>query len=288
MSEVAVIDDRQIIEALEASHYPGALMSDVARVVQYCRVNRLDPFLKPVHLVPMSVKKAGTRDQYEWRIVLMPGIADYRIKAARSGEYAGKTEPEFGPDVTYELSGQTVHVPEWCRMTIYRLVGGEARAFSAREYWIENYATAGKNTEAPNMMWKKRARGQLAKCVEAQALRMAFPEFSGGGATAEEMEGKSFVGVTIDAEPVVAKAPAPEPINTAPPPKVKETPEERARQLISEIEATETEEACENLAERCSKAINYLHGLGMTELSDEVQDTFLRHKQMLKGEEAAA
>jgi hypothetical protein len=38
-------------------------------------------------------------------------------------------------------------------------------------------------------MWLKRPRGQLAKCTEAQALRMAFPEFA-GDATAEEMEGK--------------------------------------------------------------------------------------------------
>jgi hypothetical protein len=64
--------------------------------------------------------------------------------------------------------------------------------FTAVEYWMENYATAGRESEAPNAMWQKRAYGQLAKCAEAQALRMAFPEATGGEPTAEEMEGKTF------------------------------------------------------------------------------------------------
>ena len=53
-------------------------------------------------------------------------------------------------------------------------------------------------------MWRKRAYGQLAKCTEAQALRKAFPEFSGGQATAEEMEGKdTFAGPTLEHTPDV-------------------------------------------------------------------------------------
>ena len=39
-------------------------------------------------------------------------------------------------------------------------------------------------------MWKKRPYGQLAKVAEAQALRMAFPQFS-AGYTMEEMQGKT-------------------------------------------------------------------------------------------------
>ena len=44
-------------------------------------------------------------------------------------------------------------------------------------------------------MWAKRPYGQLAKCTEAQALRMAFPEHVGGHPTAEEMEGKTIEGM---------------------------------------------------------------------------------------------
>jgi len=136
----------------------------------------------------------------------MPGIADYRIKAARSGEYGGKSEPEFGPDVTKVWGDETVIFPAWCRVTVKRIVQGQAREFVANERWLENYATAGRNTDAPNKMWKKRAYGQLAKCAESQALRMAFPEFS-AGYTAEEMEGRdTFAGETIDAEPPIRAA----------------------------------------------------------------------------------
>ena len=204
MNEIAKIDtmDREdAITILGNSLYPGAKRESIELVLSYCRMNNMDPFLKPVHIVPTNVKVSSNPDRYETRDVLMPGIADYRIKAARSGDYGGKSEPEFGPDVTATLGGETVIFPAWCRVTVKRIVQGQAREFVATERWLENYATAGRNSEAPNKMWKKRAYGQLAKCAESQALRMAFPEFS-AGYTAEEMEGRdTFDGPTIDAEP---------------------------------------------------------------------------------------
>jgi len=176
----------EVYRVLENSLYPGARKESIALVLSYCRMNGIDPLLRPVHIVPTSVKLPS--GQYEMRDVLMPGIADYRIKAARSGEYAGKSEPEFGPDV--ERFGITF--PAWCRVTVTRIVAGSPRQFTANERWLENYATAKRDTDQPNMMWRKRPYGQLAKCAEAQALRMAFPEFSGGQVTAEEMEGKTL------------------------------------------------------------------------------------------------
>lgn len=204
MSEVATIDrnnEQDVIRILGNSLYPGAKPESIQLVLAYCRANGMDPFLKPVHIVPTSIKVSSNPDKWEMRDVLMPGIADYRIKAARSGEYGGKSEPEFGPDVKKTWGDETVIFPAWCRVTVKRIVQGQAREFVANERWLENYATAGRNTDAPNKMWKKRAYGQLAKCAESQALRMAFPEFS-AGYTAEEMEGKTeFGGTTIEAEP---------------------------------------------------------------------------------------
>lgn len=193
--------EEDMIRVLSNSLYPGAKPESIALVLSYCRMNHLDPMLRPVFIVPTSVKKPdGT---WETRDVLMPGIADYRIKAARSGEYGGKSEPEFGPDVRETLSGVAVAYPAWCRITVRRIVQGHAREFVATERWLENYATAKRDTQAPNAMWKKRPYGQLAKVAEAQALRMAFPEFS-AGYTMEEMQGKTgaddWSGPTIDAE----------------------------------------------------------------------------------------
>ena len=205
MNAITTTDDKpthdEVIRVLENSLYPGAKRESIELVLAYCRTNGLDPMLRPVYIVPTSVKRPdGT---WETRDVLMPGIADYRIKAARSGEYGGKSEPEFGPDVRETLAGVAVTHPAWCRITVRRIVQGQARDFVATERWLENYATAKRDSFAPNTTWKKRPYGQLAKCAEAQALRMAFPEFS-AGYTMEEMQGKTgqddddWAGTTIE------------------------------------------------------------------------------------------
>lgn len=188
-------DTRTLMTTLRNSLYPGASWGSIAMVLQWCRVNKVDPFLKAVHIVPMNVKLPG-RNQYEWRDVLMPGIADYRIKASRSGVYLGKSEPIYGPIVEYDLSGEKVKVPEWCKITVKKLVHGHVAEFPATEFWLENYATAGRDTQRPNAMWGRRSRGQIAKVAEAQALRMGFPEF-GSAPTAEEMEGKPYETIEI-------------------------------------------------------------------------------------------
>ena len=190
----------QAIDTLRASLYPGARIESVSMVLAWCRATGRDPMKKPVHIVPMWVKDATT-GKGEMRDVIMPGIGTYRTDAARTGEYVGKSEPEFGPDVTGEVGTLRMTSPKWCKVTVSRLVQGIERRFTATEFWLENYATAGKDSANPNAMWKKRAYGQLAKCTEAQALRMAFPDETGNTNTMEEMEGKTFDGVTIDAPP---------------------------------------------------------------------------------------
>lgn len=178
------VPEEELLRVLGSSLYPGANPDSIRMVLGYCRATRLDPMQKPVHIVPMwDAKQKAMRD------VTMPGVGLYRIQAARTGEHVGTDEPVFGPLVELKFGDQVVQVPEWCRVTVYRLIGGQPRAFTATEYWMENYATASKDSIAPNTMWKKRSRGQIAKCAEAQALRKGFPEV-GSQPTAEEMEGK--------------------------------------------------------------------------------------------------
>lgn len=221
--------------ALKSSLYPGASDASVDLVLAYCRASGLDPMTKPVHIVPMSVTVGKDDRGYpkkEMRDVVMPGIGLYRINAARTEAYAGCSDPEFGPlksmlvatehwtdgpnGKRIKKAGQPVEFsfPEWCRITVTRMVDGAPREFSAKEYWIENYATAGNDTDAPNAMWKKRPFGQLAKCTEAQALRKAFPEAVGSQPTAEEMEGKEVIDSTatvVPTQPAAAQLPPPYP-----------------------------------------------------------------------------
>jgi len=191
-SGALALTEEKLFAVLESSLYPGAKPESIAMVVNYCRAAKLDPIQKPVHIVPMWIKSG--KGEGAMRDVIMPGVNLYRIQASRSGGFAGVTEPEFGPMVEETLGGVKIKYPEWCKVTVYRVVNGEKCAFTAHEFWIENYATAKRDADAPNSMWKKRPRGQLAKCTEAQALRKAFPEVA-AAPTAEEMEGK-YIDVT--------------------------------------------------------------------------------------------
>jgi phage recombination protein Bet len=183
-------DRASLVRVLESSLYPGAQPQSIEMVIGYCHAAGLDPMLKPVHIVPMWDSKAG-----RMRDVVMPGVGLYRTQASRTGQFAGMSEPEFGPDVNAKIGGQDVTYPEWCRVTVRRaLSSGVVAEFTAREYWLENYAVKGgkEKSVAPNAMWTKRPRGQLAKCASAQALRIAFPEL-GAAPTADEMEGKTLM-----------------------------------------------------------------------------------------------
>jgi phage recombination protein Bet len=207
--------DESTWNALCTTIYPGAKPESIIMAIDYCRSRDLDVMLKPVHLVPMNVKNAQTGN-YEWRDVPMPGIGMYRIQSARSGNVAGIDEPIFGEMITKvfkDKNGHDVSVtfPEWCSITVHKLMGDRIVSYVAKEYWIENYASEGKNSEAPNTMWRKRPRGQIAKCAEAQALRRGWPEVD-QGVTAEEMEGKTF---EIEINPVHQSKAADAPVLTS-------------------------------------------------------------------------
>ncbi len=119
-----------------------------------------------------------------------------------------KVWEEEGGRRTSRTQNVDLEYPEFCRVTVERVVDGTVRKFTAREYWMENYATKGSKNTEPNAMWRRRPFAQLAKCAEAQALRKAFPEF-GAQPTADELEGKTTLDDddrTIDM-PALTKAP---------------------------------------------------------------------------------
>ena len=176
-------------------------------VVEYCAARRLDPFKKPCHIVPMYNSKLRRKVQ-----VVMQGINEVEITASRTGAWAGMDLPQWGPDVERVFRGtfedqngavtsieKRLTYPTWCAVTVYRLVGGERRAFTEQLFFDECYATAAFRSEVPNERWGKAPRQMLHKCCKAAVLRAAFPE-EGLGYTAEEMEDHETDtgGVTIE------------------------------------------------------------------------------------------
>jgi phage recombination protein Bet len=213
-------------KALVEAVYPLAKTPDsVAMALSYCKARKLDPFKKPVHIVPMWDSKIGGYVETIW-----PGISEVRTTAFRTGQYAGCDEAEFGPMMSKSFTGKVkrkegyveqsveVEFPEWCRMTVYRVLGDRVCKFvGPKVKWLESYATIG-NTDLPNDMWQSRPEGQIEKCAEAAALRKAFPEELGNELTAEEMAGRRVegdLGIEAQAEPARRQPPAPPKIEDA-------------------------------------------------------------------------
>lgn len=202
-------------KALVEAVYPAARTVDaIAMALSYCQARKLDPFKRPVHIVPMWDSKRGGYVETVW-----PGISELRTTAARTDSYAGCDDATFGPMTKKSFSGKVkikgnwedktleVEFPEWCRMTLYRIVKGVRCPFAGPKVkWIEAYAGIG-NTDIPNDMWQSRPEGQLEKCAEAAALRRAFPEEIGNEYAAEEMEGrKKLDDIMISAKDVTPAA----------------------------------------------------------------------------------
>lgn len=232
-----------LVEAI----YPAAKTADaVVMVLSYCKARKLDPLKRPVHIVPMWDSQRGAYVETVW-----PGISELRTTASRTKGYAGVDEAEFGDTVTSEFEGRVkrngnfvnekveVDHPEWCRLTVYRMVDGQRCKFvGPKVRWLETYAAQG-NTDLPNKMWQKRTEGQLEKCAEAAALRRAFPEELGNELTAEEMIGRDLHAIAgevvhasiTDAAPATAAS-----RDTAPP---REIPPPRQEVLPPEVESAE-------------------------------------------------
>lgn len=180
--------------------FPNAKTAEaIVMALDYCRARKLDPFKRPVNIVPMYNKTLKKEVETVW-----PSINEVQVTASRTGQFAGMDEPKWGRDITKIFEGEfkgygdegkweekkikiELTFPESCSVTVYRMISGIRCPFTEPVFWLETYARKGR-TELPNPMWEKRPRGQFLKVAKAFSIRVAFPEE--GSYTAEEMEGK--------------------------------------------------------------------------------------------------
>jgi phage recombination protein Bet len=195
---------RALVEAI----FPGAKSPDsVILALSYCKARGLDPFRRVVHIVPIWDKARQCYVETVW-----PGIAELRSTAFRTGEYAGREETRFGDAVSRDWQDGrdtlTLEFPAWAQVTVFRYVRGCREAFAGpRVHWLETFAST--KSGAPNAMWRKRPYGQLDKCAEAAALRVAFPEEVGGELTVEEISSHGWHGRLAVAGETMPSRPAP-------------------------------------------------------------------------------
>jgi phage recombination protein Bet len=189
--------DRASWKALVEVIFLGATtVESIILALSYCKARKLDPFKKNVHIVPVWNSQLGRMVDTIW-----PGIGELRTTAFRTGEYAGRGETVFGPDITEKVGKVEITYPEWAQVTVKRMIRGQIVEFCGpRVYWIETYAVKKRDDDSPNQMWQDRPRGQIDKCAEAAALRAAFPEEIGGDISAEEINPFMRGGTSVTVE----------------------------------------------------------------------------------------
>lgn len=208
-------------QALTDAVFPSAKsVAGVMLALSICKARKLDVFKKVVHIVPMYSSKHGCEIETIW-----PGIAEARITATRTGQYAGRDGVKWGRIIRRafraEKSGQgqggqpwsstvscpEMEFPETAQITVYKIIGGVRCPFVGPEVSFVEMFSGQKGMRVPNDRWQQAPRQMLEKCAEAAALRAAFPEELGGEWFAEEMEGKTMHGdiegrgAIIDHEP---------------------------------------------------------------------------------------
>ena len=182
--------DRSGWKAIVETIFPSASSTDsVVLALAYCKARNLDIFKRPVHIVPMWDNKKKAFVETIW-----PGISEVRTTAFRTNQYAGADEATFGKEIERTFQGKygpvTVTFPEWCQMTVYRLVGGHKCKFvGPKVLWLESYARANNKFDAPK----------------------AFPEEIGNELTAEEMEGRDLHYGADDAKDITPEQAPPKP-----------------------------------------------------------------------------
>jgi phage recombination protein Bet len=136
----------------------------------------LDPFAKQIY----AIKRAG-------RVTFQTGIDGYRSIAARTGQYEGSEEPEFGPWIDSPFRH-----PEWCRVTVYRWQNGHRVEQPGIAWWDEYYPGTPKGVPSgpkdTGYMWLTKPRVMISKVAEAIGLRKAFPYLLADIYVREEME----------------------------------------------------------------------------------------------------
>ena len=162
------------VEILAQTIAKGCDQNELGFFLNVCKLKRLDPFTGQVHCVKRYDSDLGRE-----KMTIQVGIDGFRVIAARTGEHAGTSEPEFDSE-----EGQH---PNWARVTVYRYGRGDEKiAYTAKARYNEYKQT--KRDGNPNIMWANKPYIMLGKCAEALALRKAFPDELSGMYSDEEMD----------------------------------------------------------------------------------------------------
>ena len=177
-------EQRAVLAHMGVENAPDA---DLSVFMHVCQRTGLDPFARQIHMIGRNSFNSKTNG-WETKYTIQTGIDGYRVVGHRA---ADRTKTRI-----------TLEAPEWChedgswrpvwskgwgwpmaaRVTIRR----NGDPFTAVAIFDEYKQT--KKGGDLTQMWAQRPAGQLAKCAEALAWRMAFPHDLAGIYVEEEMQ----------------------------------------------------------------------------------------------------
>lgn len=210
-TDLAIRDDQGAFSpaqraALQHLGVEGASDGDLAVFFHVVKRTGLDPFARQVYMIsrPKRENVDGRWQTTGNTQTIQTGIDGYRLIGRRAADRAGITIDVDAPEWAHEDgSWRPVWRKAWgnpvaARVTVRR----DDRPFTAVAMFDEYAQT--KHGGDLNSMWAQRPAGQIAKCAEALAWRLAFPQDLSGLYVEDELQ-------HLEAEPAPAPAQRPAP-----------------------------------------------------------------------------
>lgn len=179
------------VTALRHIGVEGATQADLDVFFHVVKRTGLDPFARQIHMISRQVSERDPQTG-EWvkvpKQTIQTGIDGYRLIGRRAADRSHDTISIGAPEWAHEDgSWRPVWSTGWglpiaARVTIHR----SGQPFTAVALFDE-YKQTKRNGDLTSM-WGQRPAGQLAKCAEALAWRMAFPQDLAGMYVDEEMQ----------------------------------------------------------------------------------------------------
>jgi len=167
------------INVIKSTVAVGASNEELGLFLTVAQRSGLDPFTKQIHFV----KRWDSKQKREVG-AFQVGIDGFRVIAARNPRYQGRVGPWWaGKDGVWRELWTEETPPFAAKVGI--VVQGYAEPIFATARWSAYVQTTKEGN--PNRFWNTMGPEQLAKCAEALALRIAFPNDLSGLYTHDEM-----------------------------------------------------------------------------------------------------